>query len=65
MPINAISQASGADLLSLYSQSVGEGGAPVAVAASTAALKSAIAEAKMSESALVGGDTGSQLNVYV
>ena len=64
MSVNAISQASGADLLSLYSQSAGQNPAPTAASASTSALKTAIAEAKMSEEALLGGDSGSQLNVF-
>ena len=64
MSVNAISQANGADLLNLYSQSVGQG-ASTAVSASVAAVKTAIEEAKMSEAALLGGsDSGSQLNVF-
>jgi len=69
MSINGISQASGADVLSLYSQGTGGGAAASTSNASAAVLQTAIALAQMSESQLVGqtGDgstTGSQLNVY-
>jgi len=65
MSVNAISQASGADLLNLYSQSVGQGGATTPVDATAALLKTALAEAQMSEAELLGGSVvGSQLDVY-
>jgi hypothetical protein len=67
MSANAISQAAGADLLNLYGKNVGQAAATTAVDASAAALKTAIAEAKMSEADLVGGngsDSGNLLNVY-
>jgi hypothetical protein len=63
MPVNAITQATGADLLNLYSQSVGQG----ATEPSVAALKTAIAEAQLSEESVLGsggGQTGTQINVY-
>jgi hypothetical protein len=64
--VNGISQANGADLLSLYSQSVGQGVADLVSSASAAALNLAIAEVKLNEALLAGGgnDTGNQLNVY-
>jgi hypothetical protein len=62
MSVNAISQANGADLLNLYSQSVGQGAADLTSSASAAALKVAVAEAKMSEAALAG--SANQLDVY-
>ena len=69
MNINAISQASGADVLSLYGQNSGGGPAPTTTAASAAVLHTAIAEAQMSEAQLVAqldplSSTGTQLNVY-
>ena len=63
--MNAIYLAAGADLLNLYGQSDGQ--APAAVEnATAAALKAAIAVAKMNESMIASGesDTGTQLNVF-
>jgi hypothetical protein len=65
--VNGISQGGGADLLVIYSQSAGQGMAELTGEASAAALKIAVAEAKMSEAFLVGSDgnsTGNQLDVY-
>lgn len=64
MSVNALSQANGADLLSLLSESQGQG--PTAVTASTDVLKKAFAVAQVSEQELVGeiDNIGSQLNVY-
>jgi len=69
MSIQGISQASGADLLSLYGQGTGSGAAASTNSASAAVLQTAIAMAQMSEAQLVGqpsagSTTGSQLNVY-
>jgi hypothetical protein len=67
MSINAISQANGADLLNLYSQSVGQSATPAAEAASVKALKAAITQAKLSESEILGGGngaSGSQINLF-
>ena len=69
MSIQGISQASGADLLSLYGQGMGSAAAASTNSASAAVLQTAIAMAQMSESQLVGqasdgNTTGSQLNVY-
>ena len=68
MNINAISQASGADVLSLYGQNAG-GGPAVGATASAAVLKTAVAVAQISEAQLVAqldplSSTGTQLNVY-
>ena len=65
MAVNAISQANGADLLNLLQQSQGQ--AAPAVSASAATLKTAIAEAKLSEGEVLGGSApdASLLNVYV
>ena len=62
--VNGLSQANGADALNLAQQTVGQ--APAAVSASTAVLKAAIAEAKMSESEILAGNApeSSSLNVY-
>lgn len=64
MSVSALSQANGADLLSLLSDSQGQG--PTAVTASTAVLKKAIAVAQVSEQELVSevDNIGNQLNVY-
>lgn len=67
MSATGISQAVGADLLNLYTQSVGQGPAAITASASAAQLKVAIAEAQLSEAFLIGnaGDnTGNHLNVY-
>jgi hypothetical protein len=66
MSVSGISQASGAGVLALYAQSTGNGGTNAA-SASANQLKTAIAEAQMSEAALVsssGSNTRTQLNVY-
>lgn len=67
MSVNGINQANGADLLQLYAQSTG-GSAAVAMSASMKALKTAIAEAQISEAAILGGDsgssTGNNLNLF-
>lgn len=64
MPLNAITQANGADLLNLLQQSQGQ--ATTAVDASTSALKKALEIAKLSEAEVLSGDSSgaSQLNVY-
>jgi len=67
MSLSAISQANGADLLSLLNQSTGQTPAGAAVTASVNVLKKAIAQAQLSESEIVSGaisDSGSQLNVF-
>ena len=67
MSVTGISQAAGADLLNLYSQSLAQGAAELISSASAAQLKVAVAEAKLSEAFLVGtgaNDAGNQLNVY-
>jgi hypothetical protein len=67
MSVSGISQAAGADLLNLYSQSLGQGAAELVSNASAAELKVAISEAKLNEALLAGGggnDSGKQLNVY-
>jgi hypothetical protein len=67
MSVSAISQASGADLLNLLSQSTGQAPAGTAVTTSVDVLKKAIAQAQLSESQIIGGnspDSGSQLNVF-
>ena len=68
MNVNAISQASGADLLSVYGQNSGGGPAATTAAASAAVLQTAVAEAQISEAQLVGqsvdASIGGQLNVY-
>jgi len=62
----SISQANGTDLLNLYSQSVGQGAAASAVTASVNVLKTAIAQAKLSASEIIAGnsDSGNQINLY-
>jgi hypothetical protein len=62
----SISQANGADLLNLYSQSVGQGAVASAVTASVNVLKTAIAQAKLSASEIIAGnsDSGNQINLY-
>jgi len=64
MSVNPLSQANGADLLSLLSESQGQG--PTAVTASTDVLKKAIAVAQVSEQELVSeiDNIGTQLNVF-
>jgi hypothetical protein len=66
MSITAISQASGADLLNLYSQATGQSAPGTAVTASVDVLKKAITQAQLSESQILGGggDSGSQVNLY-
>jgi hypothetical protein len=65
MTVTAIGQANGADLLNLYSQSVGRGAA-TSVEASVDLLKKALAEASLSTSEVLAGsgDSASQLNVF-
>jgi putative AlgH/UPF0301 family transcriptional regulator len=66
MSVSAISQANGADLLSLLNQSSGQA-AGAAVTASIDVLKKAIAQAQSSESQIIAGnslDAGGQLNVF-
>ena len=62
----SISQANGADLLNLYSQSVGQGAVASAVTASVNVLKTAIAQAKLCASEIIAGnsDSGNQINLY-
>jgi hypothetical protein len=64
MSVNAVSQANGADLLSLLSAGQGQG--PTAVTASAEVLKKAIAVAQVSEQELVSeiDNIGQQLNVF-
>jgi hypothetical protein len=67
MSVNAISQASGADLLNLLNQSTGQAPAGAAFAASVDVLKKAITQAQSSESQIIAGgspDSGGQLNVF-
>lgn len=67
MSVTGINQAAGADLLNLFSQSVGQGSVDIAASASAAQLKVAVAETKLNEAFLVGSggsDPGNQLNVY-
>jgi hypothetical protein len=67
MSASAISQANGADLLSLLNQSTGQAPAGAAVTASINVLKKAIAQAQQSESQILAGnnpDAGGQLNVF-
>lgn len=67
MSVSAISQANGADLLSLLNQSTGRAPAGTAVTASVDVLKKAIAQAQLSESQIIAGntpDSGSNLNVF-
>ena len=68
MPVGAISQANGADLMALVSQSSGQT-APAQATATVDAIKEAVAMAQLSIEELIGGtsapsDTGSQLNVF-
>ena len=66
MSVTAISQASGADLLNLYSQATGQSAPGTAVTASVDVLKKAITQAQLFESQILGGggDSGSQVNLY-
>ena len=66
MSLSAIMQANGADLLNLYAQSVGQAPANPAVSASVQALQKALAEAQLSASEILGGDSGdaNQINVF-
>jgi hypothetical protein len=67
MSVSAISQANGADLLSLLNQSTGQAPAGTAFTASVDVLKKAIAQAQLSESQIIAGntpDSGSQRNVF-
>jgi hypothetical protein len=67
MSVSAISQANGADLLSLLNQSTGQAPAGSAVTASIDVLKKALAQAQSSESQIIAGnslDSGGQLNVF-
>jgi hypothetical protein len=57
MSVSAISQANGADLLSLLNQSTGQASAGTAVTASVDVLKKAIAQAQLSESQIIAGNT--------
>jgi hypothetical protein len=65
MSITSISQSNGADLLNLYSQSVGLGAA-TAVEATAKVLKTSLAQAALSAAEVLNseGDSGAQLNVY-
>jgi hypothetical protein len=68
MPVGAISQANGADLLALASQSAGQT-APAQATATVNAIEEAVAMAQLSIEELIGGtsaprDTGTQLNVF-
>jgi len=66
MSLSAITQANGADLLNLYTQSTGQTPANTAVSASEQVLRKALAEAQLSASEILGGDSGdaSQINVF-
>jgi len=57
MSVSAISQANGADLLSLLNQSTGQAPAGAAVTASIDVLKKAIAQAQSSESQIIAGNS--------
>lgn len=68
MPVGAITQANGADLLALVSQSAGQT-APARTVATIDAIKEAVAMAQLSIEELIGGTsalshTGNQLNVF-
>lgn len=68
MPVRAINQANGADLMALASQSSGQA-APAQATATIDAIKEAVAIVQLSIEELIGGtsapsDTGSQLNVF-
>lgn len=66
MSLSAITKANGADLLNLYAQSVGQAPANTAVSASAQVLKKALAEAQLSASEILSGDSAdaSQINVF-
>ena len=69
MSVNSITQANGADLLNLYSESVGQGGTAMATDVTANALKKALAEAQLSASEILNGGTGNgsaggQVNLY-
>lgn len=70
MPVDAISPASGADLLAALAQSTGQSNQPPPASATIAALKLALDEAKINLAALIGDgatsvapETGNQINV--
>jgi hypothetical protein len=68
MPVGAINQADGADLLALVSQSAGQPASAQATA-TIDAIQEAVAMAQLSIEELIGGtstpsDIGSQLNVF-
>lgn len=68
MPVNAINQANGADLLALVSQTAGQT-VPAQATATIDAIQEAVAMAQLSIEELIGGtsapsDTGSQLNLF-
>jgi hypothetical protein len=65
MSVNALSLASGVDLLDLYSQSAGQAAPATPATATAAVLKHAIAQAQLSEAELISStDSAGQLNVY-
>jgi hypothetical protein len=69
MPGNAITRTNGADVLEIYDERVGAGGAENARIASAAALKKAVADAQSGVANLIASTSGapttaSQLNVY-
>jgi hypothetical protein len=68
MPVGAINQANGADLMALATQSSGQA-APAKASATIDAIKEAVAMAQLRIEEPIGGtsapsDTGSQLNVF-
>jgi hypothetical protein len=64
MSANAISQANGADLLNLFSQAAGQSPAGTPVSASVEVLKKAIQQVQMSESEILAGASGNQINLF-
>lgn len=68
MAITALTQASGADLLDKYQQTTGQASPAQKPQAAAQVLKTAVAEAQLSEASLVSGggaDTsGALLNTY-
>ena len=68
MAIHGISRANGADLLQTFLESSGQAPAAAAPQNTAASLKTAVAEAKLSEASVVAGGapdaTGTLLNTY-
>lgn len=65
MSVNALTSANGADLLQRLMQPAQQPAQAQGATSSAAVLKTAVAEAQLSESSLVASqDSGSLLNVY-